>query len=167
MEINCTHSFFPSPFAEAATIAEILWNKSPECPFDSNETVEDTPLRITCHPKWNSKMRSKEFGCLEFGVVWHGGDTTVEPIWNLIDIHDKSVTEVIIPVLRFYTENTKTYPKTKRQCWFCRRYCSRGEDMCSAHSKEADWIYSSIAPDALPGDELMDPLGIAFTGLWV
>jgi hypothetical protein len=145
-------------------------------PLDSIETTEDIPIRITCHPKWNSKMRSKELGCLEFGVTWREGDHTIEPIWNLIDISDKSVNEKLYPLLNFYHSNTLAYPNTKRQCWFCKRLCNKGKDICYVHSTEMNWMYSAITPDipeldtdSNPTDAedftIVDPLGIKMIGL--
>ena len=164
---------FPSPFAEAAAKAETLWNTQQppeqlEYPSEIIETVEEVPLRITCHPKWSSKMRSKEFGCLEFGVTWSDSSTTIEPIWNLIDIPSKSVTCKLLPILRFYQENTRIYPSTKRQCWFCKRYCNKGKDICYAHRADESWVYSAIAHDHLSDSEdseIVDPLGVAMSGL--
>ena len=174
----------PSPFCASVT-DENMWERSSpvyplklpfkrsaspilikEYPIDSIETIEDIPIKIICRPTWNSKMRSKEFGCLEFGVVWKNGGFTTEPIWNLIDIDDKSVNEKILPILRFYNETTKNYPTIKRQCWFCKRYCIKGKDICCSHYTELDWIYSAIMPDITELDSVfVDPVGISMIGL--
>lgn len=170
---------FPSPFAAAVATAESLWGTQGnsisklcvECPIGSIETTEDIPVRIICHPMWNSKMRSKEFGCLEFGVTWRDSSTTVEPIWNLIDIDDKSVNEKLYPLLRYYHESTLRYPNTKRQCWFCKRWCNKGKDICYAHSAEMKWMYSAITPDISGSDSedfaFVDPLGIRMRSLTI
>jgi hypothetical protein len=104
------------------------------------ESSDATPKKIVTYPKNKSRMRSKTLRCLEFGVLWEDGDFTEEPITNLVDFTTKEVNVLVAPFLEQYAATTKRYPSCRRMCWFCPKYCARGDNFCTEHAKTCSWI---------------------------
>ena len=85
---------------------------------------------------------------------------------NLIDIEDQSVNRKLLPILESYHHKTIDNPRCTRQCWFCKRSCDYGQDICSSHLEHLEWIYTAIDPNdlrekhELTKTDFVDPVGI-------
>ena len=121
--------------------------------YSSDEEVDTEECVVHFITDNMGKQMRSNLGCLQFNIfwkdsdapVWKGwGESTIEPIWNVIDIENKEITEQLIPILKNYYIRTQKYPRTRRCCWFCREFTETGSCLCGYCENDFAWVTEMI-----------------------